>query len=191
VLRCGANAAGSRGCARARCHHWSRAVVRSLISHQRAIELLEYNQESGKLFWKADRKGHLLKGKEAGSVNANGYIVIKVEQRHYPAHRLAWFIVHGIWPEQDVDHIDGKKTNNKLTNLRAVTRSVNLLNAVKEQGRSNTGIRNISFYKKKQKYYVRIQHEGKMLYSKTFSSLDAASKAAEKARSEHNPYYRW
>ena len=63
----------------------------------------------------------------------NGYYQIQVQGKKYMTHRVVYFIVHGYWPE-NVDHIDGNRQNNKITNLRGVSKRVNLCNLSKAKG---------------------------------------------------------
>ena len=88
---------------------------------------LHYNKTSGIFTWRPYKYLNLSKvGKPAGTEHHMGYIVIGVGNHVYQAHRLAWLYIHGYWPKQVIDHIDGNKTNNKLSNLRDVSQSVNV-----------------------------------------------------------------
>lgn len=73
--------------------------------------------------------GHgLFAGTVAGTITEAGYVRIGVDRRVYPAHRLAWFYVHGKWPSRLVDHRDGNPTNNRIANLREATAAENQQN---------------------------------------------------------------
>lgn len=73
-------------------------------------EVLRHDSSTGKFYWRET-------GKEAGTwVEAKG-LLIKVGKRNYWAHRLAWLFAWGRWPVS-VKHMDGDKTNNRLSNLR-------------------------------------------------------------------------
>lgn len=110
-----------------------------MLTADRARELLAYEPETGLLRWKVDRRGHSRAGDIAGT-EIHGYIVVGLDCRAYPAHRLAWLIANGAWPCQDIDHIDGDRKNNRLANLRDVSRVVNLQNRRGAGPRSTSGL---------------------------------------------------
>lgn len=82
------------------------------------------------LKWIKARKGFKgAVGDPACQHMTNGYYVGQLGQRNYRAHRVVYFLAHGVWPV-DVDHIDGVRTNNSVVNLRNVTRGQNMQNKV-------------------------------------------------------------
>jgi hypothetical protein len=90
--------------------------------------LFAYDPETGK-FARKIPYGSQAVGSEPGSLSPQGYRQIGVMGRTVPAHRLAWRYVHGVWPSGDVDHINGTRDDNRIVNLRDVTRSQNSLAA--------------------------------------------------------------
>jgi hypothetical protein len=84
------------------------------LTHDRLTEVLSYNRESGIFTWKKIGRGYP-KG-EAGNLNTNGHRQIGIDRKYWVAHRLAWFYVHGVWPENEIDHRDLNKDNNALEN---------------------------------------------------------------------------
>lgn len=104
--------------------------TKTRLTADRLKEVLRYDMESGKLFWilRPSSTAPVRVGDEAGSENKNGYIRIWIDGDRYLAHRLAWLYVHGEWPKDQIDHIDGDKVNNRWANLRPATNSENKAN---------------------------------------------------------------
>jgi len=71
-----------------------------------------------------------MRNKIAGSVNNLGYVKIKLNGKSYAAHRLAFLYVTGSWPENQVDHINRIRTDNRWENLRKASNAENMLNTV-------------------------------------------------------------
>lgn len=90
-------------------------------------QFLSYDPFSGQFTWLRDWH-RAIAGEVAGKINNKGYRVIKFRGREYPAHRLAWFYVHGELPKRSLDHRDCDKLNNSISNLRLATQSQNSAN---------------------------------------------------------------
>lgn len=88
---------------------------------------LRYDPITGQFRWACAAPG-IAVGKAAGSISHFGYHIIKLGRQQYRAHRLAWLIVHGEWPQGEIDHINGDRTDNRMANLRAVDRAANSQN---------------------------------------------------------------
>jgi hypothetical protein len=78
-------------------------------------------------------------GNVAGCLDRHGHVYLRLNDTSFPAHRLAWLYVYGRLPKNDIDHIDGNRSNNKIENLREATRSQNLMNK-KGNGRNLKGV---------------------------------------------------
>lgn len=102
--------------------------INSALTWDRLDELLEVYPESGHFVWKVWRGGTAHAGTLAGTTNNTDYVMVKIDRRFYLAHRLMWLYVHKEWPENDIDHINLDKTDNRIFNLRAATRSQNIAN---------------------------------------------------------------
>lgn len=102
-------------------------------------ELLDYDETSG-IFTRRVRTSNRIKaGDRAGTPDANGYCCIRLEGATHKAHRLAWLYVHGVWPSGEIDHINGVKSDNRIANLRDVTKSVNQQNRRRVRGYNRDG----------------------------------------------------
>jgi hypothetical protein len=91
-------------------------------------ERFAYDSETGALTWKIPSQWRPA-GRLAGSAHSEGYlhVTLRIDGRmaHLYAHRIAWALHHGAWPEADIDHINGNRKDNRIANLRAATRSQN------------------------------------------------------------------
>lgn len=123
------------------------------ISRERLYELMSYDAETGSFIRK---KGRFVKAdRQTGTARrANGYHVVNVDRKVYAVHRLAWFYVHGTWPKE-IDHIDGDRANNRISNLRPATRTQNNANArLRKDNRS--GHKGVCWDISRNKWMVRV-----------------------------------
>jgi len=119
-----------------------------------------------------------------GNKETKGYLQIKIGERLYMAHRLAWLYATGqdpIFYGMQVDHIDNNKTNNSFTNLRLVTNKQNCENRTLNS-RNKTGHRGV--YQKGNCFTAQICHNYKRIYLGVFINLEDACKAVEQKRKE-------
>ena len=84
------------------------------LTAERLREVLDYDPDTGVFTRKVRTASSVKVGDVAGSLNGKGYIRIRVDGRLYFAHRLAWLYVHGEWPVDQVDHINGIKNDNRI-----------------------------------------------------------------------------
>lgn len=121
---------------------------KTLPSPEVLRQLLRYEPETGKLFHTTrtpdffpdtPRRANAMSiwntrfgGKEAFTcTDAHGYKIGNMLGVGLKAHRVIWAMVHGEWPEHDIDHINGVRDDNRLKNLRHATRAQNLANSRK------------------------------------------------------------
>lgn len=79
-------------------------------------------------------------GDKAGCIGRNGYVQIAIEGKIYLAHRLAFALMTDSWPPEDVDHINGQRSDNRFSNLRLATRGVNMQNRRGANPNSKSGL---------------------------------------------------
>ena len=162
----------------------------SIVSASYAREALIYDPETGILIWRTRPLEHFRTergwrrwnrryvGQEAGMVEK--YRRIKLGGRFVMAHRLAWLFHYGDWPSSDLDHIDRDKLNNRIGNLRVVTRAENARNA--RRRRDNTsGVTGVSWRKRGGRWVSFINADGRRHHLGQFESIESATVARRTA----------
>lgn len=157
---------------------------RSNLTQNRLRELLVYISETGEFFSRVRRQG-IPFGRPRGSRNNFGYVKIKVDGIDYLAHRLAWLYVTGRWPEQDLDHKNGRRSDNSFANLREASVKQNREN--RNPVSSNTsGFRGVSWAASRSKWLAQIKHYGIQNNLGRFDALVDA--VAARLRAERNMF---
>jgi len=132
-----------------------------------------FDYEDGNLIWKIN-KGRAKVGDIAGSNDNRGYKQLKLNQVCYRLHRLIW-LWHGKELLGEIDHIDRNKFNNKIENLRIVSKSENQWNTSKSE---NGGV---GFHKASNKWRARITINNKSIYLGVFETRSEAQKVRDEA----------
>lgn len=154
-----------------------------MITQFELKDRLSYDPGTGVFIWiKVYRNKTRLLGKEAGGVDCEGYRIIKISGRSYRAHQLAWLYVHGRYPAVILDHRDGARDNNAITNLREVTFSGNSQNQRHAHTDSAHGLIGVDLNKKKKRFRARIMIAGKRKTLGGFATLEAAHEAYLQAK---------
>lgn len=172
-----------------------RPVVKPL-SAERARELLDYNPETGELRWRErpgqDGWSRQFAGRVAGSLYPDGYRRFTIHPHIYLSHRVAWLITNGEWPPDYIDHINGVKTDNRIANLRSVTKRQNQQN--QSLHKTNTsGFRGVSWLPKRRRWQAYININNKMKGLGLYADIEdakAARLAAERQYGFHENHGR-
>lgn len=122
-------------------------------------EHIRYEEATGLLFWRKPYKGRNL-ARPFGSKCVLPYLQFGFQQRILLVHRAVFAIHHGYWPGE-VDHIDGNTHNNRIENLRAVTRALNTVNRKKLISNNTSGYTGVSFSKACGKWQARVKFNGR------------------------------
>ena len=174
-------------------------AARDDITAQYVRERLDYDPETGVFTWKnlastpensgwVDSWNLRFEGKPAGSPGKRGHLCIALDNKKYYAHRLAWLIVYGLWPIDEIDHIDGDKINNRITNLRAATHSQNAHNRSKNNN-NKSGFKGVTWQSHAQKWRADIMVEGETLNLGYFCTKEEAAEAyADAAHRLHGEF---
>lgn len=145
--------------------------------------ILDYNPETGGFVWKVSPAQCVKAGQVAGSIRRRGYVSIQISGKTYLAHRLVWLYVHGDFPEDQIDHINRIKDDNRLVNLRACTRSENLANQGKNANNSS-GHKGVCWHRAEKKWRATIGFEGRLVQLGQFSNKEDAARAYNEKASE-------
>ena len=149
-------------------------MIKADITQSRLCELLHYAPDTGEFIWKVQR-GHKIKpGSVAGSKNVLGYIELRVDDKLYLAHRLAFLHVEGYLPEYQVDHKNGHRHDNRWANLRHVTQTCNSQNQMISP-RNTSGVPGVSWTTKRYKWQAYMMlHQKKIHLGYYIEPLEAA-----------------
>lgn len=156
------------------------------LDYEFASRLIEYDPVSGILTRKTGRN----KGKEAGCVyDKFGHRHLRLGEKLYNSHRVAWLLYYGFMPEGFIDHVDGNGSNNAISNLRLATHAQNMHNR-KINRNNQSGTKGVCFDPVMNRWVVQIRHN-KQTTKRRFANLEDAVKFAESTRAAlHGEYSR-
>ena len=145
--------------------------------------LFSYDPNTGAIQWIAKGKG-MIKKKAAGTLLHSGYLGICIGPKRWQAHRIAWALHHGAWPKDQIDHINGIKTDNRICNLREATNSQNGKNLGLSKA-NKSGVKGVSFENYTQRWKASIKVENKTISLGRFNSIEDAAKARQLAEQHY------
>ena len=143
--------------------------MKDFITQAELKEIVHYNKDTG-VFTRLKGKG---KGEVAGSLNkTRGYVYLRAGGDRYMAHRLAWLYEYGRFPDGDIDHINRDKADNRIANLRVVTKSANQRNLPMKKINTSgiTGVYNNSY-----SWIAQITLDGKVTYLGSYDTKEEAT----------------
>ena len=132
------------------------------------LQHISYDPETGAF----SRKN----GKKFGSRMPRGYLVGKIRGKTYYLHRLAWLYVYGRWPQNEIDHINGIKDDNRICNLREASRSQNLVNKGPQRNNKN-GLKGVHWNVRQRKWKVSLSFNKRRINLGSFKNLEDAVEA--------------
>lgn len=163
------------------------APINPPLSREDVLRRLDYDPDTGAFTYKARTgRGQPLPGSIAGSFDAKGYVIINIFGRRLKAHRLAWLIVHGAWPEGIIDHINRCKADNRIANLRGATKSLNGQNVLDARSDNRLGHRGVHKLGGRSKRYIaRMHKDGRRVVVGHFDTPEEAGAAYQAAKAAH------
>ena len=94
------------------------------LTQEQVRKLFDYDPATGVLKWKVSLHPRIKIGRLIKNPGRDGYLEVGVYKKNYFAHRIIWLWVYGVWPDE-IDHINGRRADNRLINLRDVSHSEN------------------------------------------------------------------
>ncbi len=157
------------------------------ISHARLLQLLSYDPETGIFTWRVRTSNRIKVGARAGSRHVGGYTEIGVDGFRYLAHRLAWFYVHKEWPVDEIDHRNGVRTDNRISNIRPATQAENNQN---HRGPSSKNMYSgiIGAHKCRDRWAARISVNGYPRHIGVYATAEEAHVAYVEAKQQLHPF---
>lgn len=144
------------------------------VSAKIVRKMLNYDQATGVFTWAVSPAQAVKAGRVAGFKHPSGHRYISICGKDYGAHRVAWLYVYGVWPKLHIDHIDGDPANNRISNLREVSRTENLQHARKARRGSRAGLLGVSYRNDSKKWQARIQRNKQSMSLGVFDSPEEA-----------------
>ena len=176
-------------------------MSKELPSPELLRKLLRYEPDTGKLYWR-ERTLDMFVDKKQGAkhnsaqwnckyaekdalacVDQRGYKRGKIFGRVYLAHRVIWAMYYGEWPDY-IDHINGVRDDNSISNLRSVTALENSRNA-KRRYDNVSGVCGVGWLSDRKKWYARIKVDGKNKHLGCFTNFECAVAARKDAETKY------
>jgi hypothetical protein len=148
--------------------------------------LLRYDPATGSLTWlhrprkmfTSPRIGNMWNTRYAytsafTSIRKNGYLTGSIHDVKFYAHRVCWALHYGQWPVDQIDHINGIRTDNRIENLRSGVGVENNRNQ-KKPSTNTSGHMGVSWDVGRSKWHAKIQVDGKTIHLGRYLHLDDA-----------------
>ena len=164
-------------------------MAKQILTAQNLRELVSYDAETGK-FTRIKPTQYSEVGDAFGVVTPQGYVRGCILGRTYSAHRLAWLYVYGVWPKNDLDHINRIRHDNRLCNLREATPCENMRN-MGRFANNTSGFKGVAWHKQKQKWQARCRVNGARKWLGLFDTAQQAGEAyIAFAMKHHGEFFR-
>lgn len=158
-------------------------------------ELLDYDPQTGALTWrlrdlkwfKRESDQKRWNDRYAGTpalccTDRNGHLYGRMFRKNIRAHRVVWAHFYGHWPKQNIDHINGVGSDNRIKNLRDVSQSHNCRNRAQRSDNTH-GVPGV--YPNRKGWMARINVNGKQIHLGTYPTKAEAIRERLAAEKEH------
>jgi hypothetical protein len=160
-----------------------------MLNQSELQSLLHYNQDNGIFTWINPVRKTMVNA-IAGTMSHEGYIVIKINKKIYRAHRLAWLYVYGEFPLSILDHVNGIKNDNRISNLRNSTFQQNIFNR-KNESINTSGHKGVHWETAREAWKAVIVIDNQHIYLGRYKHKQEAINAyLASAKKHHGEFYR-
>jgi hypothetical protein len=143
------------------------------------LDYISYEPETGICRWKKRSANSVKVGDVTGSANTCGHLQIRFRKSSYLLHRVAWYLHYGKDPgDMEIDHRNGNRSDNRISNLRLVTH---------QQNQHNTKALGITYNKRQGKWHAKIKLDGKRIHLGTYDCPLLAGLAYQDAKKKYHP----
>jgi len=147
--------------------------MNTTLTYEEAAALFRYDSETGKLYWREDAARNVRAGDEVGGYHPRDkYRLVTYKRTQYLVHRIVWLLHTGQWPAMFIDHINGERTDNRVSNLREADHAINAQNVHRPSRRSQSGVLGVRL--RKGRYEAALQCGDRYVYIGMFATAEAA-----------------
>ena len=151
-------------------------MTTQILTQDKLRTLLKYDPATGVFTNRVTRNPRAKVGDLAGALTSEGYIAFQIDGIKMYAHRAVWLYVYGKWPKEEIDHINRRRDDNRLFNLRAVSRLANSHNTGKHVT-NTSGHKGVTFHRRSKRWQVQLRANNKTFYVGQFNQLADAVQA--------------
>ena len=152
------------------------------LTHERLKALLNYNPETGIFTRLISSSPNAKVGETVGTRHRTGYEYAMIDYETFAMHRLAWFYFYAVMPTYDIDHINGNKVDNRISNLRDVEAKTNAQNEIRARKNNKSGYLGVHFRKERNKWVAQLRVNGKHRRFGSFNTPEEAHQAYLEAK---------
>lgn len=167
----------------------SRKETKHRPPRERVLELLDVDVERGTLIRRMPVRGYAAGTIAGTAISQNGYHRVGIDQQDFYVHQVIWLVATGNWPKFELDHKNGCRTDNRIANLREVTRIHNSQNRKVARAGSKSGLIGATWNRRRRKWKSEISVDGRRVHLGSFASADEAHAAYLKAKANLHEGY--